>query len=1355
MRWAVIAALGWLLLPAGANAQSGPAGTELQYARASAFSYRPSDGLLETETVEPDRADQCVVTTHAYDDWGNKASATTANCPGATGYAPFETRVATQAWSRTTMPTFTVGSKVLALQPGHFPLDVTNALGQVQSQLFDPRFGVPVEVKAPNGLTTKAVYDELGRKTSETKPDGTGTVTQYCILSNRGLDQTTNTEGCNNPAHAPADAVQYVKSWPVNTLGGKIGPWTWSYSDRQGRTLRVATEGFNGDEQPANLKGAVVVRDVVYNVAGAKVMETQPYWFGTGSSTNTGANNVGVSRIVPDALGRPLRVYTADAQATNQSDVEFGSASFNGFGAYGKRKAALTSFAYAGGKTTITDDLGHRRIEEKNPIGEIVRTTDAYGAQLALQYDAFGNLRSTRDPLGNLTYIGVDYRGRKILLNDRDTGITNYHYNALGELVWQQNPVQRAKTPTATATTFAYDKLGRKASQVDDEYTSTWTYDAAAGNSTCLAGMLCESNTSHGVRKRYWYDAFGRPLSERMDVAGGVSLAQSRSWDATNGRLVNRTFPSGLRVGYVYTSVLSYLSQIKLTAAATIKPLPDKAGGTPPADVAWAAGKVVWRAMAVNAWGKHEAFGSSELGADNNLNTLITYDAYAGRDVKRVVGGLNTSGAQKTDVLNLETNWDSLGRLTRRVDKNGNANNGDDVEDTFFYDNINRLVQYKVAGTDVPGLQRDVVLTYNALGMLLKRSDVGSYTYPTVVDGQTIHRPHAVQHLDDLAGAGTDYFWDANGNLLTATAGKYRQIRYTSFNQPSSDEGVRGPGSNPKHTWQYDEAHTRIKETLQITSGTQAGVQTTWRWHPDNAGGLGYEYEINQPTVASDSNPATQQRRHYLSAAGQVVAVLVTDAVRPDLEDSARAPTYWSTDLVLRKVEGWHVDHLGSVITTTDHRGYTRQRYAYDPWGQRREAGGAADPGQLLGYDWSLATSAGTANGFTGHQHLDDVGLVHMNGRLYDPRLGVFMQADPLVQAMFDLQSYNRYGYCMASPMACMDPSGYSWLSKTWKKLWHSKVFRVVVATVAAVYTGGATWEYLAFSGAGSTASLLGAAAVGGFSAGAISSGNLEGGLQGAISGVIFFGVGEYLGGSGAFTGGAAPGEYSLTGVALHGVAGCVTSVMAGAKCGPGALSAAFSQATLPLKSGLDTVSGSLVSAAIGGTASVLGGGKFANGAYTASFGYLFNCSLHPGACKKEEIDSKVANCRGSKCYREAVLDYEEAGLMRGPDMAQSLTDFADITTLPARILTPAGRLLDTGIDMLSASRSAIDGTSGWISTVSGEAYEMLVERALKPLNTGLASQAAARATELAGRAAAISGKVFEAIVGGAAKEKK
>ncbi|MDZ4260958.1 MAG: RHS repeat-associated core domain-containing protein [Pseudomonadota bacterium] len=66
-----------------------------------------------------------------------------------------------------------------------------------------------------------------------------------------------------------------------------------------------------------------------------------------------------------------------------------------------------------------------------------------------------------------------------------------------------------------------------------------------------------------------------------------------------------------------------------------------------------------------------------------------------------------------------------------------------------------------------------------------------------------------------------------------------------------------------------------------------------------------------------------------------------------------------------------------------------------------------------------------TAKGFTDHEHLDSVGLIHMNGRVYDPELGRFMSADPFVQAPYNSQSYNRYSYVFNSPLSFTDPSGY------------------------------------------------------------------------------------------------------------------------------------------------------------------------------------------------------------------------------------------------------------------------------------------------------------------------------------------
>ncbi|MBN1403448.1 MAG: RHS repeat-associated core domain-containing protein [Opitutales bacterium] len=48
-----------------------------------------------------------------------------------------------------------------------------------------------------------------------------------------------------------------------------------------------------------------------------------------------------------------------------------------------------------------------------------------------------------------------------------------------------------------------------------------------------------------------------------------------------------------------------------------------------------------------------------------------------------------------------------------------------------------------------------------------------------------------------------------------------------------------------------------------------------------------------------------------------------------------------------------------------------------------------------------------------------------LDGRIYDPQLGRFLSADPIIQDPYNLQSYNRYSYCMNNPLSHIDPSGY------------------------------------------------------------------------------------------------------------------------------------------------------------------------------------------------------------------------------------------------------------------------------------------------------------------------------------------
>jgi RHS repeat-associated protein len=53
------------------------------------------------------------------------------------------------------------------------------------------------------------------------------------------------------------------------------------------------------------------------------------------------------------------------------------------------------------------------------------------------------------------------------------------------------------------------------------------------------------------------------------------------------------------------------------------------------------------------------------------------------------------------------------------------------------------------------------------------------------------------------------------------------------------------------------------------------------------------------------------------------------------------------------------------------------------------------------------------------------VRAVHMNGRIYSPKLGRMLSPDPVTQAPENGQNYNRYSYAYNNPLRYTDPSGH------------------------------------------------------------------------------------------------------------------------------------------------------------------------------------------------------------------------------------------------------------------------------------------------------------------------------------------
>ncbi|HYD79579.1 MAG TPA: RHS repeat-associated core domain-containing protein [Paucimonas sp.] len=1181
------------------------------YSRASYFEYDPVTGLLKAEVVEPDNPNLCVRTTYQYDGYGNKTGATTANCTGASGNAVFASRTSGNTFNAQTVA---VGGTSVTIPAGTFATLSTNALNQSETKTYDPRFGAVTGLTGPNSLVTSWQLDDFGRKIRESRADNTSTVTAYCYLASSGLDTSSNSAHCPTPPYGeiPGDAVSFTHSESRNSADVKNGPFTRVYMDRAGRKIRTVTEAFDGSSQPGGT-ARLIAQDTDYNAQGAPVVTTQPYFLDTSASTSGGVGNYGMSMTVYDALGRPTHIFVSDPQ---------GSQPGVGFNGRGSRTAAVTTVSYVGLTTTTTNDKNQTRKEEKNVDGKVVRITDAYGAQLAHQHDAFGNLVQTKDALQNVVTVGYDIRGRKLSMADPDSGLWQYDYNALGELVWQQNPTQRA---AGQATTMAYDVLGRVTRRVEPEYTSTWSYDKYADGSACNKGIgkLCETGTTNGVTKKLVYDHAGRPINARTSVASGPSFATAVSYDASNGWVSSQTYPTGVTVNYHHTGK-GYLERMTLGTAATVTPLPATPGGTPGASTNLAAGSLLWQAQAYNAWGKTEQYVYG-----NNIISKAAVDNMTGRTT-----GLTAGAGTATNVLNYSYAYDSLGHLTSRTDANGDGSTGA-VTDTYAYDDIGRLKSYRVDAPAIPNLSRTVALQYNALGMLLYKSDVGVYSYGAQGAGAT--RPHALQ---SVAGAfSASYTYDANGNVKTASNGAWRSVSYTSFNLPDSSTGLQGPGGSPQYTWQYDEEHKRIKETRVNGSGTRV----TWMLHPDAANGLGFE---------SEQSGGTTSNRHYLTAGGMSIGVLVSTGALPTLGSTQTAPPAIS-NVSLVKVEYWHKDHLGSLASTTDHTGAVTARYSYDPFGKRRYTNGNYDANGNLVIDWTTNTNNGDDRGWTGHEHLDDVGVVHMNGRLFDPRLGLFMQPDSFVQEPENLQNFNRYGYCFNNPMTCTDPTGQIFgiddLFIALVAIWGAQKLGIIDVRTARMLT---SIVFSVFMGPPTT---MWQAATNGFVSGAIATGDIKGALQGAFTAGMFYGAGNLIAGGNFFTGAGASAATEMSkaaGIALHGVVGCVTSVVGGGKCGPGALSAAFSKAITPATAQWtkgNPLAGVMVSAIVGGTASVLGGGKFANGAQSGAFGYLFNCLAHE--CLTKNWDKKAAGYHSYTVDSPLLCNTAEYGCLQSAQM--------------------------------------------------------------------------------------------------------
>jgi YD repeat-containing protein len=491
--------------------------------RTTSYTY-DDQGLLKTEVRDIDDASQKLTTT--YD-----RSTVPYGLVGKTVLSWTDSNA--KAKSRTV-------SDVSYTPNGRFVSSITNAIGQIERRTFDPRSGVVASVTSANALTTLTSSDGFGRIQRITAPDGNASETYYKSCSSYCPFGATGAV-----VHETKQAGDVLTTVPV-----------LQFTDDAGHVVRTQTWGFDGRK---------VITDAVFDEVG-RLQKT--YWprYATDSEAS--------SSISRDPSGAILQQQTSYDELDRQVLLTT-------LGELGDQR--LTRHTWQGFIHTV-ENPKHQTIQETRDVwGKLTQTVDANGKITKFEFDAFGNLSRTTDPLDNKVAVTFDTWGRRTQLQDPDLGTITYKVDPLGQVWRQTSPNEAAK---GTSTTITFDDLGRMTSRTSEDMTATWTYDLLPGQVKCAdyhsCGQMVRSATVTGgstldyhqdhsfdpygrqdttstwldvlYTSQQNYDAWGRPISERYQRGSDSAKVYDRRYNAW-GHLAHEAdlIKNAARVGQHHT----------------------------------------------------------------------------------------------------------------------------------------------------------------------------------------------------------------------------------------------------------------------------------------------------------------------------------------------------------------------------------------------------------------------------------------------------------------------------------------------------------------------------------------------------------------------------------------------------------------------------------------------------------------------------------------------------------------------------------------------------------------------------------------------------------------------------------
>ncbi|MDP3506446.1 MAG: RHS repeat-associated core domain-containing protein [Candidatus Melainabacteria bacterium] len=615
-------------------------------------------------------------------------------------------------------------------------------------------------------------------------------------------------------------------------------------------------------------------------------------------------------------------------------------------------------------------------------------------------HDSVGNVTGVTDPNGNQsTMVYDDLRQvTQVTSPSPFSYVTNFTYDENGNMLTMER--QTGGSPAWQINTWTYSVTDKKLTSVDPaSNATTWTYDGKD-----------RLETMTDAESRLWqydYDAMDR-VNQVIDPTSTVS--DTRTFTG-NGRLESIEDARSNVTQYTYDGFDRLDETIYADSTFEQNSSYDDNGNVL-TYLTRSGDSIVNTYDVLNRLATKSPTSQPVITYTYDLANRLTQVS------KPVVSGDPSSGA-------LVFSFDTAGRfyqeqypdsktVTHVLDDNGNRTQTtwpDSYYVTRVFDEMNRLTDIKLNGSGTSA----VTFTYNDLSQRTQMAysngttvdytpqlneDVTTITHSFVGSSvvftygfNDVHEPNSVHVSDD-----TYMYHPAAASTTYATAdgvNKYPTVGGTSY----SYDGNKNLTGDGVWTYGYD------TENHMLTAA-KTGVSASFVYDPKE--------RQSQKTVGS-------VKSRYIYSEWQRIADY--DGTAGTLQNRYVYGTSMDEPLIQVSSAGvltfLHADKVGSIIATSNNSGAVSNKNLYSPFGE-------------------IVTLGGTTFGFTGQRYDSELGLSYYKRRMYSPKLGRFLQPDPIGYASRDL---NLYAYVGNSPLTFTDPMGTM-----------SKIVAFIIALLILIY---------------------------------------------------------------------------------------------------------------------------------------------------------------------------------------------------------------------------------------------------------------------------------------------------------------